>query len=129
MQMTNPQKPTSSSLSEPHNASRRIELMFSKFAAFYGHIWRSQFKDEGFFSFAKKEWQVALDEFSDEILTKAILNCREFYELPPTLPQMVMCCRQIKKQNSFFVEEKDYVPVSKEVVAFYVNKCKEMLAK
>jgi hypothetical protein len=118
----------SSNSNHINNEIKRIDLLFSKFAAFYGHIWRSQFKDEGFLIFAKKEWREALTEFTDAILTKAILNCRGFYELPPTLPQMILCCRQIKKQLTFYIKQSEPAPVAREAAAFYLKKCKEMLA-
>src|SRR3990167_11156990 len=52
---------TSSSCRNIAKASKRIDGLFSRFAAIYGHVWRSQFKDEDYFlPFAKKEWQVAL---------------------------------------------------------------------
>ncbi|TIE36073.1 Vir protein, partial [Legionella pneumophila] len=54
----------SSSSKDTFKAERRIDLLFSKFAAFYGHVWRSQFKDEVFLKFAKKEWQEALSDFT-----------------------------------------------------------------
>lgn len=109
-QTTSQQKAMSSSSNDIYKVEKRIDLLFSKFAAFYGHIWRSQFKDEAFFKLAKKEWQEALSEFTDAVLTKAILGCREFYELPPTLPQMIQRCRQIKKQVTFCVVKQDVVP-------------------
>lgn len=127
----NPQKPTSSHSSGAKPASRRIDLLFSKFAAFYGHIWRSQFKDEGFLGFAKKEWQEALSEFPDAVLTQAILGCREFYEMPPTLPQMVMSCRQIKKQQQALIMEEKVgrQPATLETVNLHMNRCRELLAR
>ena len=124
-----PQKPTSSNSNDTKSESKRIDVLFSKFAAFYGHIWRSQFKDEGFLGFSKKEWADALSGFNDDVLTKAILNCRDFYELPPTLPQLIGCCRQINRQSTFYVKQSGYVPASQEVVEFNVKKCKEMLGK
>ena len=124
------QKETMSSSSKDiYKVDKRIDLLFSKFAAFYGHIWRSQFKDEVFFKFAKKEWQEALSEFTDEVLTQAILNCREFYEMPPTLPQMRQCCRQIKKQTFVDVVKETYVPANPAVVLSCLQQCKEFLAK
>ena len=127
---TNSPEKTSSNSNNINSEIRRIDLLFSKFAAFYGHIWRSQFKDEACLVFAKKEWREALTEFSDGVLNKAILNCREFYELPPTLPQMILCCRQIKKQLTCYVKQSDSAPENKnrERAAFYLKKCKEMLA-
>ena len=119
----------SSSSSNTFKAERRIDLLFSKFAAFYGHIWRSQFKDEVFLRFAKKEWQEALSEFSDEMLTTAILKCRDFYELPPTLPQMLQSCREIKRQSFVQVVEAHYVPPNREIVESCLQRCKEILGR
>lgn len=126
-QTSYPEKMLSNS-NDINSEIRRIDLLFSKFAAFYGHIWRSQFKDEAFLVFAKKEWREALTEFSDEIFDKAILSCREFYELPPTLPQMILCCRQIKKRLTYYVKQSESTPVNREASALYLKRCKEMLA-
>ena len=109
--------------------TKRIDILFSRFAAFYGHVWRSQFKDEGFLGFAKKEWAAALSQFTDATLIKTILHCREAYEMPPTLPQVIHCCRQLKKRNAFYVVKKDHVPVAPEVVMSHLKQCKEFLTK
>ncbi len=106
---------------------KRIDLLFSKFAAFYGHIWRSQFKDEVFLKFAKKEWHEGLSGFADEILSEAILGCREQYEMPPTLPQMIYYCKQIKKRKEFRVEE-EYIRAQESIVAFNIKQCLKHLA-
>jgi hypothetical protein len=37
-------------------------------------VWRSQFKEEAFLKFAKREWQAALSRFDDEIFNQAILT-------------------------------------------------------
>lgn len=110
-------------------AEKRIDLLFSKFAAFYGHIWRSQFKDEAFLRFAKKEWQEALGEFTDLVMIKAITDCREFYELPPTLPQMIRCCRQITKHTAEEVVKEIYIPPEKEFVLSQLQQLKHILSK
>lgn len=125
----NQKETMSSNFKSSFKAEKRIDLLFSKFAAFYGHIWRSQFKDEVFFNFAKKEWQEALSDFTDAVLTKAILNCREFYELPPTLPQLLQCCKQIKKQEAFYIVKQAYEPANKAIVASHLQRCKEILAR
>lgn len=103
-------------------------MMFSRFAVFYGHVWRSQFKNDGFLEFAKKEWAEGLSKFSDEILHKALLNCRDFCEMPPTLPQMIGYCRAAKKREEFFVTE-PVVPVNAEIVTRVLQECKAMLNK
>ncbi|MDP3559116.1 MAG: Vir protein [Legionellaceae bacterium] len=92
-------------------------------------MWRSQFKDEGFLTFAKKEWKEALHHFSDLVLNKAILQCREFYEMPPTLPQMVLCCRQIKKRHAFYVcPIPEDSSVNQIMGSSYLQRCKAILA-
>ena len=63
---------------------------------------------------------------SDHILTKATLACLNEYELPPTLPQLLLCCRQIRKQQDFYVAEK-YVPSDPKIVASCLQKCRETL--
>ena len=126
---TNQNQAMSSSSGNIYKIEKRIDVLFSKFAAFYGHVWRSQFKDEVFLKFAKKEWQEALSIFSDEMLTKAILNCRDFYELPPTLPQLIQCCRQIKNHTFVDVVKDTYVPANPAVVLSCLKRCKEILTK
>lgn len=121
--------PTSSHSNDVNKDGKRIDILFSRFAAFYGHVWRSQFKDEGFLGFAKKEWAVALGEFTDATLIKTILYCREAYEMPPTLPQVIHCARQLRKKNTFYVVNKDHVPVAPDVVISNLKQCKELLTK
>jgi hypothetical protein len=93
----------SSPSKEASKVSLRIELLFSKFAAFYGHIWRSQFKDgDSFIVFVKKEWQEGLKDFTDSVVEEAVLKCRDFYEMPPTLPQVITTCRDIRREKNAF---------------------------
>lgn len=103
--------------------------MFSRFAAFYGHVWRSQFKHEEFFEFAKKEWQDGLSPFADDVLNKAIIACRNFCEMPPTLPQVITHCRDIKKRDDFYVARNDVTPAKPEIIRQHLQQCKDMLSK
>ncbi len=103
--------------------------MFTRFAVFYGHVWRSQFKSDGFLGFAKKEWLEGLKPFNDDTLNQAILECRDFCEMPPTLPQMIRCCRGIKKRTTFYVVSKAIIPARAEVVEASLKKCREILFK
>ncbi|HAT2053613.1 Vir protein [Legionella pneumophila] len=103
--------------------------MFTRFAVFYGHLWRSQFKSDGFLEFAKKEWLEGLSQFSDEILNQVIIDCRDLCEMPPTLPQMIGFCRDIKKRKAFYVGPEKYQPASKEVVEENIRQCKAYLFK
>ena len=121
-------KATSSNFNDVNNQSKRLDLMFSRFAAFYGHVWRSQFKNEGFLEFAKKEWSEGLSQFSDAVVNTAVVNCRDFYEMPPTLPQVIQVCRQIRKRNEFYVASKPSMPATPEVVELHLKRCNEMLS-
>ena len=128
-QTMNKPSATSSSSNDINSQSKRIDLMFSRFAAFYGHVWRSQFKHEGFLEFAKKEWMDGLAQFSDEAVNKAILSCREFCEMPPTLPQVIGYCKQVKKRYEFYVADKQRVAVNLEDVTRHIQQCKQHLIK
>lgn len=123
----NTNKVTSSACNATDNNKKRIEKLFTRFAVFYGHLWRSQFKSDGFLEFAKKEWLDGLTKFSDEILNQAIVECRDFYEMPPTLPQLIGICRGIKKRNNVYVEDKNFVAASDEVVEANIKQCKAFL--
>ncbi|HAT1711061.1 TPA: Vir protein [Legionella pneumophila] len=101
--------------------------MFTRFAVFYGHLWRSQFKSDGFLEFAKKEWSEGLKQVSDEILIQAILACRDHCDMPPSLPQMIGLCRDIKRRNTFYVAGKAHQPASKAVVEEHIRQCKAYL--
>ncbi|MFO9347306.1 Vir protein [Legionella qingyii] len=103
--------------------------MFTRFAVFYGHLWRSQFKSDGFLEFAKKEWAEGLGQFSDEILNQAILACRDHCDMPPSLPQMIGFCRDIKRRNTFYVAGEVHQPANKAVVEEHIRQCKAYLLK
>lgn len=120
---------TSSPSKEAPKVSLRIELLFSKFAAFYGHIWRSQFKEgDGFVVFVKKEWQEGLKDFSDSVIEKAILKCRDFHEKPPTLPEVLSICRDIRREESAFIKapqvERGDIEVAKKWLKEIIEKLK-----
>lgn len=76
--------PMSSTSSDSDTQRKRIDRLFIKFAAFYGHIWRSQFKNDRFTEFAKGEWQDALARFDNSVIERVIHDCRERDEFPPT---------------------------------------------
>ena len=125
----NEKQTMSSPLNNTDKADKRIDMLFSNFAAFYGHVWRSQFKDDVFLKFAKKIWQEALMDFSDSIINKATIQCRDFFELPPTLPQLLHCCRQIKKQTTFYVVKNAGVPADPIIVKSFLEQCRKILTK
>ncbi len=123
-------KPTqamSSNSSNTAKADKRIELLFARFAAIYGHVWRSQFKDEDYFlPFAKKEWMEALADFSDSVIDEVIVRCRNFYELPPTLPQVLKCCRSVQERIAYKPPVQPEA-VSPEIRAHHAKQFRELL--
>ena len=108
---------------------KRIENLFTRFAVFYGHLWRSQFKSDGFLEFAKKEGSEGLGQFSDEVLNQVILACRDHCDMPPSLPQMIGYCRDIKRRNTFYISGEPHQPASKAVVEENIRQCKAYLLK
>ena len=119
-----------SSYSTPNiQINKNIELIFSKFAAWYGHVWRSQFKDDAFTKFAKKEWQDALLEFNFDIINQAILECRDYYEYPPTLTQVLKVCRQIKQRINYSTVKPEFKKTDLHIVKAHLVKCKNFLTK
>lgn len=78
--------------------------------------------------FAKREWQEALSRFSDEIFNQAVLTCRDHFEMPPTLPQLVQICRDIKKRTSFTIMRSDFTRPDPELVQAQLQRCKAILA-
>lgn len=74
-------------------ASARIDRLFVKFAAIYGHIWQSQFKQADFLAIAKKEWSETLADIADDNMDLALKACKKRHEMPPTLPAFYQLCR------------------------------------
>ena len=120
-------KTTSSASNVIANSKKRIDNLFSRFAVFYGNLWRSQFKSEGFLEFSKNEWLEGLRPFNDDTLNQAILACRDFQKMPPSLPQMIGFCRDIKKRSSFYVADTEHQPASQKVVEAHLKQCKAFL--
>lgn len=70
--------------------------------------------------FAKLKWQEGLKPFSDEILQQAIVSCRDFYEMPSTLPQFIRACRDVKKRLTTFTPPESK-PSNPEVAKRYLQ--------
>ena len=116
----------SASQGVPMNA-KRIDRLFLQFGAFYGQLWRSQLKEENFIKFMKQQWQEALCEIDDRTFELAIKECRTNREFPPTLPQFVDMCRDIKRRHNFIRQVEKERPRNLEVAAFNLAKIKQQL--
>lgn len=81
---------------------KRIDRLFLSFSAFYGQLWRSQFKNEEFINFMKNQWGQALEHIEDKHIEEAAIQCRENKEFPPSLPQFIEMCRNAKNRRLLF---------------------------
>ncbi len=110
------------------NQRKRIDSLFLRLAAIYGHVWRSLYKSEEFLAFTKSEWSLALAKFDDSIvLDKALMNCLTNWEYPPTLPQYIECCKACSKQGQYEKYNLNSNPSSPEVAQMHLNKIKVIL--
>ena len=81
--------------------AKRIDNLFLKFSAFYGHSWRSLFQSDDFLNFVKCEWKEALACFDDAVFIEAISCCRDFFEnYAPTLPQFIKVCKELRSRKN-----------------------------
>jgi hypothetical protein len=106
---------------------KHVDQLFLKFAVFYGHVWRSQFKNDDFLKFAKKEWLLALKQFSKQLIEKITYYCRDNSEFPPSLPKFIVLCRQEQKRNNFFKFEDDFEKGSLEVNKKFMASIKKLI--
>ena len=122
-------KTTTLSNSHPTEPNRkRIDRLFLSFTAFYGQLWRSQFKSDEFLNFMKNEWFQALQEIEDKNIEEAITHCRNKKEYPPTLPQFIELCKNAKQRDLFKTkpidEPKDRTPA---VAFIHLERIKRLL--
>lgn len=108
------------------NCIEQVNKIFLKFATFYGHIWRSQFKNESYSNFARNEWSQALSGFDKKLIDEAIEECLKNREMPPALAQFVECCKQLNRKTQFFQKEV-YKPCDPKIAQAYLQKMKQIL--
>ncbi len=108
--------------------SKRIDRLFLIFSAFYGQLWRSQFKNEDFLVFMKNEWHLGLLQFADDHIEEAVKKCRNIKEFPPTLPHFIDLCKSAKNVYEFHNLKKEPCDKANPEVAFHhLAKIKAML--
>jgi hypothetical protein len=108
------------------NRTEQVNKIFLKFSIFYGHIWRSQYKNEFYSNFARDEWSQALHEFNEKIIDEAINKCLENREMPPTLSQFIELCKRLNRNNCFYKGE-PYQGCDPEVAKTELKKIKKTL--
>ncbi|WP_223800151.1 Vir protein [Legionella longbeachae] len=107
-----PVQATSYSSERPEIKDTRIDTLFFRFGAIYGHLWLSLHQNERLLAFAKKEWSEGLCSFDNTTVKEVLLKCREQNAYPPTLPQFIEQCKNIKKRKEAYVSSgyaKDHI--------------------
>lgn len=107
--------------------TEQVNKLFLKFSTFYGHIWRSQFKNEYYSDFARKEWSKALQEFDEKLIEQAIDECLKNREMPPALAQFIECCKQLSARKKQFFQREVYKPCDPIIANSHLQKIKELL--
>ncbi|MCX7125448.1 MAG: hypothetical protein NTU49_06835, partial [Gammaproteobacteria bacterium] len=122
---------TAQSSTSAHIDNTRINRLFTRMNAIYGHIWQSQFKPAEFLTVAKQEWEETLREFQDDTINQAVNTCKKRHEMPPTLPMLYQLCRSIQppKRLSTMIPSTTYKPINPEMAKIYTQKIKEMLSR
>lgn len=110
--------------------SKRIDRLFLKFSVFYGQVWRSQFKNEEFLAFAKKEWARVLVGVSDAHFEQAIKNYCAEKEYPPSLTQFMDFCKTLQKREELLTKRPKIESVSKpEIALYHLKQIKQLLQR
>lgn len=82
-----------------HIDHARIDRLFGRLSAIYGHIWQSQFKQIDFVKMVKIEWEETLRGIEDKNINLALNECRKKIEMPPTLPMFYQLCRNFQPKK------------------------------
>ncbi|MBA2649353.1 MAG: Vir protein [Legionella sp.] len=109
------------------NCTEQINKIFLKFSTFYGHIWRSQFKNEYYTEFARNEWARALKEFDEKLIEQAVNECLKNRVMPPALAQFIECCKQLLAKEQPYFQREIYKPCNPVVAQSHLKKIKTML--
>ena len=121
------QTTTSSTSADSERQKSRIDSLFLRLAAMYGHIWRSLYKSDAFLAFTKSEWLDGLIRFEDKVIEKTLMTCLNNWELPPTLPQFVESCRAHSKLGLDAKSSRISKPSSPDVAYAHLSQIKAIL--
>ena len=124
------QPPIASVTPSSTNSGERTESVnnvFLKFSIFYGHIWKSLYKNEYFTALARKEWEQALMSFDEKVIDEAIEECLKQLEMPPTLPQFISYCKQLSTKHTNFYRPAPTEKANPTVAESQLRKMKSIL--
>lgn len=116
----------SSNLVPTEKTRKQVDCLFLKFSAFYGQVWRSQFKNEDYLAFVKNEWCESLKAFEERHIQAAILSCRDGNEFPPNLVQFIKCCKEAKSRE-WTPKPKEITKTNLIIVKKHLTQIKEIL--
>jgi hypothetical protein len=126
MTVTNPPETSSSSVSIARH-QKRVDRLFLRFSAMYGHVWRSIYKTDEFLDYSKKAWLEGLMGFEDKSLEHALQLCLQRCHFPPTLPHFIECCKAYHKPDVFFQSKEESQKADPAVAHMHLEKIKTML--
>ena len=89
---------------EAVNMDKRIERLFLRLAAIYGHMWISIYKTEEFMQCSKREWREGLKSFDSATVGEALELCREHKSYPPSLAKFIEICKSTLKRETYFTK-------------------------
>ena len=118
---------TSSNLMCLEKQIKRIDRLFLRFAAMYGHAWRSLFKDDEFLAYTKREWMASLEKFDNSTLCIALDHCSKNERYPPSLPLFVETCASKSKRHKFFQRDEEEKRSDPTVARMHLNNIRNIL--
>lgn len=106
---------------------KRIDRLFLRFSAMYGHVWLSIYKTEAYLDYTKKMWLDALLKFEDKSIEYALQLCLNKYTFPPTLPQFIECCKPYQNAGVFFQKQESMQTSDLSVAQIHIDKIRGIL--
>ncbi len=104
-----------------------INALFEKFESFYGADFTRKWGETRDVDKLKQEWAERLFPFSGDVLRQAVDHCGANVPKPPSLPEFVIICKNMKPAP----EHQHYLPDKFEKTAYgmqMMEKIKTMLA-
>lgn len=110
--------------------NKRVDTLFTRFAAIYGQLWLTAYNNEKVLDFAVKEWAESLIGFDNSVLKEALQRVKKECMFPPALPLFVDFCNSIKsRRKQIFFISVPHTPAKPEIVKYNLEKMKETLIK
>ena len=112
---------------ESERLRKRVDQLFLRFAAIYGHMWKSLYKSDEFLAYTKQEWMSSLDKFDSSVIDKAFLHCKEKESYPPSLPLFVEICKSYARHQDSVSQTTEQPKCDPAVARMHLDKMRAML--